>query len=111
MFNKLFRQKNGKTNFETKISFDTTNKQKNEIKTYLKEEYGIKKENITIQQEEGEKMLKDKMKALLVKKEGESRKKSIENLVVFILILIITRKIKSHFWMTLLKGFPTIQQS
>lgn len=31
MFNKLFRQKNGKTNFETKISFDTTKNQKNEI--------------------------------------------------------------------------------
>lgn len=36
MFNKLFRQKNGKTNFETKISFDTTNKQKNEIEQEAK---------------------------------------------------------------------------
>lgn len=35
-------------------------------------------------------MWKDKMKALLVKKEGENSKKTIENLVVFILILIIT---------------------
>lgn len=36
MFNKLFRQKNGKTKFETKISFDTTNKQKNEIEQEAK---------------------------------------------------------------------------
>ena len=36
MFKKLFRQKNGKTNFETKISFDTTNKQKNEIEQEAK---------------------------------------------------------------------------
>lgn len=35
-------------------------------------------------------MWKDKMKALLVKKEGGNRKKTIENLVVFILILIVT---------------------
>ena len=36
MFNKLFRQKNGKTKFETKISFDTTNKQKNEVEQEAK---------------------------------------------------------------------------
>ncbi|PAV07466.1 hypothetical protein [Methanosphaera cuniculi] len=36
MFNKLFGQKNGKTNFETKICFDTTNKQKNEIEQEAK---------------------------------------------------------------------------
>lgn len=35
-------------------------------------------------------MWKDKMKALLVKKESGNNKKSIENLVVFILILIVT---------------------
>lgn len=36
MFNKLFRQKNGKTNFETKISFDTTRTQKNKAGTEAK---------------------------------------------------------------------------
>lgn len=35
-------------------------------------------------------MMKDKLKELVVKKEGEPNKKKIENLVVFLIILIIT---------------------
>ena len=35
-------------------------------------------------------MLKEKLKTLFAKKEGESNKKRLENIVVFIVILVIT---------------------
>ena len=44
------------------------------------------------------KMLKDKIKSLLAKKENEPDKKKLENLVVFVLILIITIIIINFIW-------------
>lgn len=43
-------------------------------------------------------MLKDKIKSLLAKKENEPDKKKLENLVVFVLILIITIIIINFIW-------------
>ncbi len=43
-------------------------------------------------------MLKDKIKSLLAKKENEADKKKLENLVVFVLILIITIIIINFIW-------------
>lgn len=43
-------------------------------------------------------MITDKIKELMVKKQGEPNKKKIENLVVFIIILIITIVVMNVIW-------------
>ena len=51
-----------------------------------------------LEKEGKDKMLKDKIKSLLAKKENEADKKKLENLVVFVLILIITIIIINFIW-------------
>ena len=51
-----------------------------------------------LEKEGKDKMLKDKIKSLLAKKENEPDKKKLENLVVFVLILIITIIIINFIW-------------
>ncbi len=43
-------------------------------------------------------MITDKLKELVTKKEGEPNKKKIENLVVFVIILIITIIVINVIW-------------
>ena len=43
-------------------------------------------------------MITDKLKELVVKKQGEPNKKKIENLVIFLIILIITIIVINVIW-------------
>ena len=92
-------EQNNQTQSDNKNSENISSKEKNELKQYLSGVYEIDAKKISINWKGGNKlMLKDKIKQIIAKGEGADNKKKIENLAVFLVILIITLVVINIIW-------------